>query len=273
MNYIKINNINSVDLEIYHKLRDNAFSADNSFIADSPKVVNILLESAIEVKSILATAEYYEEFEELISQKNISKLFLATKEEMQNIVGHKIHHNCMMHGIRPQESSLKELGDNILMLDAITSTENIGSIARSAAALGVNSYLVPKQSPHPYGRRALRVSMGYVSKLKVHIYEDIFQTIKALKADGYKVFAAEVTSDALSLASVKVPKKWVLLMGHEGKGISMEVLELCDEVASIEMSEDVKSFNVGVAASIMMYQFMAPLKTQLNQSLIEKTVK
>ena len=256
MEYIKIDNIKTDELEIYHKLRDNAFSADNSFIADSPKVVNILLKSDIEVKSILATQEYYDEFKELIELKNIAKLYLATKEEMQGIVGHKIHHNCMMHGRRPSESSLEELGDNIIMLDAITSSENIGSIARTTAALGVNSYLVPKQSPHPYGRRALRVSMGYVSRLKIHIYEDIAKTIQALKSAGYKIYAAEVTPDAINLSQVNISKKWVLLMGHEGKGISQEVLSLCDEVVKIEMSEEVKSFNVSVAASIMMYQFI-----------------
>jgi len=256
MEYIKIDNIKTDELEIYHKLRDNAFSADNSFIADSPKVVNILLKSDIEVKSILATQEYYDEFKELIELKNIAKLYLATKEEMQGIVGHKIHHNCMMHGRRPSESSLEVLGDNIIMLDAITSSENIGSIARTTAALGVNSYLVPKQSPHPYGRRALRVSMGYVSRLKIHIYEDIAKTIQALKSAGYKIYAAEVTPDAINLSQVNISKKWVLLMGHEGKGISQEVLSLCDEVVKIEMSEEVKSFNVSVAASIMMYQFI-----------------
>ncbi len=255
MDYIKINNIKTDELKIYHQLRDNAFSADNSFIADSPKVVNILLKSDIKVKSILATQEYYDEFKTLIGSKNIAKLFLASKEEIQNIVGHKIHHNCMMHGIRPPESSLGELGDNIIMLDSITSSENIGSIARTTAALGVNSYLVPSQSPHPYGRRALRVSMGYVSRLKIHIYEDISQTIKILKNDGYKIYAAEVTKDATLLSKVKVPKKWVLLMGHEGKGIAQNILDICDEVVSIEMQEEVKSFNVAVAASIIMYQF------------------
>ncbi len=255
MNQIKIDNINIPELEIYRQLRDNAFSADNSFIADSPKVVNILLESDIEVKSILATREYYEEFEHLILEKKISKLFLASKDEMQKIVGHKVHHNCMMHGTRPSESFLQELGDNIIMLDAITSSENIGSIARSAAAIGIDSYAVPEQSPHPYGRRALRVSMGYVSRLKVHIYEDIFQTIKALKEDGYKIYAAEVTPDAILLSQVEVPKRWVLIMGHEGKGISQNILDECDEVVSIEMQDGIKSFNVGVAASIMMYQF------------------
>ena len=45
-------------------------------------------------------------------------------------------------------------------------------------------------------------------------------------------------------------------MGHEGKGISAEILSECDEVVSIEMEEGVKSFNVSVAASIMMYQFI-----------------
>jgi len=254
MKYIKIDNINIPELEIYKKLRDNAFTEDNSFIADSPKVVNMLLESDIEVKSILATKEYYDEFAQLVNSKDIEKLFLVDKEEMQGIVGHKIHHNCMMHGTRPGETPLDAMGDNILMLDAITSTENVGSIARSAAALGIDSYLLPKQSPHPYGRRALRVSMGYAVKLKVHIYEDIFQTIKKLKKDGYRIFAAEVTPEATLLSQVKSSQKWVLLMGHEGKGISQEVLDVCDEVLSIEMAPGVKSFNVSVAASIMMYK-------------------
>jgi len=254
MNYIKIDNINIEELQIYKKLRDNAFTKDNSFIADSPKVVNILLKSDIEVKSILATQEYYDEFKELVSSKNIQKLYLVEKEQMQGIVGHKIHHNCMMHGTRPLETSLDAMGENIIMLDAITSSENVGSIARSAAALGVDSYLLPSQAPHPYARRALRVSMGYVSRLKYNIYEDICETIDALKKNGYKVFAAEITPDATMLSQVKAPQKWVLVMGHEGKGISDEVLSLCDEVLSIEMVEDVKSFNVSVAASIMMYQ-------------------
>lgn len=244
-----------LDLEIYYKIRDNAFDTLNSFVADSPKVVNLILQSDIEIKSIFATQEYYDEFKEILQSKNIPKLYVASKKMMEGIVGHKIHHNCMLHGIRPAQNSLEELDDNIIMLDEITSTENIGSIARSAAAIGVGSYLLPVKGPHPYGRRALRVSMGYMSNLKYNIYDDIFSTISDLKMMGYKVFAAEVSEDSIPLKEVKPPKKWVLLMGHEGKGISKEILEICDEVVTIEMNEGVKSFNVSVAASIMMYQF------------------
>ena len=255
MNYKKIDDISIPELEIYHQLRDSAFRSDNSFIADSPKVVNILLNADIQVKSILATQEYYDEFEELISSKDIPKLYLASKSEMQSIVGHKIHHNCMMHGIRPNSVKLEDLGEQIIMLDAITSTENVGSIARSAAALGIDSYMLPKEAPHPFSRRALRVSMGHAALLKTYVYDDIAQTIKELKSAGYRVYAAEISEGSTYLSNVITPKKWVLIMGHEGKGISQHILEMCDEVVTIEMQEGIKSLNVAVAASILMYQF------------------
>ena len=69
MRLTEITDIDTPSLNIYRQLRDRAFSADNSFIADSPKVVNILLDTSIEIKSLLATREYYEEFETLIEIK------------------------------------------------------------------------------------------------------------------------------------------------------------------------------------------------------------
>ncbi len=266
MNFITINDINIPDLKIYHQFRDNAFTADQSFVADSPKVVNLLLETDITVRSILATQEYYEEFEHLIKDKNIPQLFVASKVLMQEIVGHKIHHNVMMHGTRPAQTPLNELDDHIIMLDEISSTQNIGSIARSAAALGINSYLLPTHGPHPYSRRALRVSMGHISMLKTHLYDDIFKTIQILKSNGYHIYAAEVIPDSTSLSNVKVTDKWVLLMGHEGSGISQDILDICDEVLTIEMAEGVKSLNVGIAASIIMYQLIH----QVNKKLTNK---
>jgi len=255
MNLINIDDINTPELLIYQQLRDNAFTADNSFIADSSKVVNLILETEIEVKSIFATQAYYDEFKELIQTKNIPKLYVASKALMQEIVGHKVHHNVMLHGIRPKERSIEELGDNIVMLDNITSSENVGSIARSASALGVHSYLLPQQGPHPFGRRALRVSMGHASRLKLHRYDDIKETIKILKQQGYTIYAAEITEDSVPLSKITVTEKWVLLMGHEGNGISSDILELCDYVVHIEMEANVKSFNVAVAASIILYNF------------------
>ena len=58
MNFTNITDIHAEELTLYHQFRENAFREDGSFIADSPKVVNLLLEEGLEVKSILATQAF-----------------------------------------------------------------------------------------------------------------------------------------------------------------------------------------------------------------------
>ncbi len=255
MKQTPIEHLDTPDLQIYRTLRDNQTTQDNSFIADSPKVVNMLLQKGIKARSILATEQYYKTNKSLLKSREIPICYVAPKAVIETIIGHKIHHNVMMHGVRPPQQSIDKLGDHIIMLDELSKTDNVGAIARSAAAIGVDSFVVPSRGPHPYGRRALRVSMGHISQLKLHIYDDIHHTIWELKKLGYRIFASEVTPDATPLSKTVVPGKWVLLMGHEQRGISPEILKLCDETVKIEMEPEIKSFNVAIAASILMYQF------------------
>ena len=255
MNLIEITNLDIPSLQIYRHIRDNVVTKDNSFIADSPKVVKLLLESGVEVKSILATKKFYIENTDLIKSRDIPLLYVASKSVMKEIVGHNVHHGVMMHGIRPALTPIEQMDDSIIMLDSIGKNDNVGAVARSAAAMEVGSMLVSIKSPHPFGRKALRVSMGYASRLKIDIYDDIFATIAKLKQLDYKIFAAEITEGSTPLQQVKIPKKWVLLMGDEHTGILPEILDACDEVVTIEMSPSVASFNVAHASSIIMYQF------------------
>lgn len=255
MKLTPVTQLDSPELQIYRTLRDNQTTQDNSFIADSPKVVNMLLKTPIVVQSILATQAYYEEHQAFLEKREIPTLYVAPKAIIETIVGHTIHHNVMMHGIRPPHKNLDALGDHIIMLDELSKSDNIGAIARSAAALGIDALIAPSYGPHPYGRRSLRVSMGHISKLDLYLYDDISMTLSRLKERGYRIFAAEVTPDSTPLSKITVKGKWVLLMGHEEKGISKEMLDLCDETVMIEMEPHIKSFNVAVAASILMYQF------------------
>ena len=254
MNLIEIDNLALPELQIYRKMRGNAFDADNSFVADSPKVVNLLLESDIAIHSLLATKSYYEAHRSLIEQRDIPRLFVGEKALIETIVGHTMHHNVMMHGRRPGNVPLEEMGDRIIMLDALSNMENVGAIARSAAALGVDSMLLPVAAPHPYGRRAIRVSMGYVSKLKIHRCDDVMRAIDRLKLLGYTLYGAEAHEDAVALSSVDtVPDKWVVIAGNEEQGLSAEIMAACDHIICIEMAPEVKSFNVSIAASIVMH--------------------
>ena len=254
MNLIQIENLDLPELQIYRTLRGNAFDADNSFIADSPKVVTMILESSIAVNSILATREYYEQNRILITARNIPKLFVGEKPLLERIVGHRLHHGVMLHGRRPDNVPLKSLGDHIILLDALSNMENVGAIARSAAALGVDSMMLSSTAPHPYGRRSIRVSMGHVTKLSIHRFDNLHERIRQLKSLGYTIYAAETHSEAIPLSTLDtIPDKWVVIVGNEEAGISEETVALCDHVIQIEMTTEVKSFNVAIAASIIMH--------------------
>ncbi|MCF6206195.1 MAG: RNA methyltransferase [Sulfurovum sp.] len=254
MKTVPIETLDHSDIQVYQKLRENIFGKDGSFIADSPNVVKLMIEAGVEIKSIFATPEYYENNADFLASYDIPVAYVADKSVLEEVVGHRLHHNVMMHALRPRQTPIEALGDHIVMLTEISNADNIGAIARSAAALGVGGYLVPQQGPHPYSRRAVRVSMGHIGKLRYHCYDNIEETLKRLRREGYRIFAAEVTPDSTPLSEVKVPGKWVVLMGHEQLGISDDILQLCDEVVTIEMEKGIKSFNVAIAASIIMYQ-------------------
>ena len=262
MNFPEIVSVTTVDLpELlpYRTLRGNLFERDGSFVADSPRVVGQLLESGLRFKSLLCTPEYLERESERIAAAEIPKVFVGERKVLEEIVGHRIHHNVMAHLLRPGDVPLEELPERIVMLEPLNNMENVGAIARSAAALGVGGYVVPAAGPHPYGRRAIRVSTGHVTRLKVHRYTDAKSTLMTLRSRGYRILAAEVTKEAIPLARFgPVPERWVLILGNEESGVSEELLSLCDTTLRIEMEPGIKSFNVAMAASIVMHRLRFP---------------
>lgn len=256
---IPIQTLDRPELQVYRTLRGNLFDRDESFIADSPRVVLMLLERGIVPKSILATEKFYEENREVIERyAGDATLYVAERQVLGQIVGRNVHHHVMMHAHRPPSVPLEEMGDRIVMLERLNNMENVGAIARSAAALGIDGYAVPRNGPHPYGRRAVRVSTGHVSRLDVHLYDDPVATIYALRARGYRVYAAEVTQSSIPLSQLQdIPQKWVIVLGNEEDGVSSEVVAACDETVQIEMDPEVKSFNVSVAGAIVMHWMVA----------------
>ncbi len=270
MDLTQIETIDLPELQVYRTLRGNLFDRDNSFIADSPRVVLMLLKRGIVPKSILATSQFYEQNREVIERyAGGATLYVAEREVLGKIVGRNVHHHVMMHAHRPESVPLEDLGDRIVMLERLNNMENVGAIARSAAALGLEGYALPRSGPHPYGRRAVRVSTGHVSRLAVHLYDDPVATIRALRSRGYRVYGAEVMPGSIPLSAVRdVPKKWVIVLGNEEEGLSPEVADACDVLVQIEMDPEVKSFNVSVAGAIIMHWLaVAPGRGQGGYSL------
>ena len=142
---IKIENINDPAIRHYRSLRHTPASHtdEKNFIAEGEKVVKRLLESDLEMESLFALEKYYDKFSALISTGNIdsNKLFTADIELMNEIVGFKLHAGIMAIGKQPEFNELNQLSKEIIFLNNIIDSENVGAIVRNCEAFGFDSLI------------------------------------------------------------------------------------------------------------------------------------
>ena len=147
----------------------------------------------------------------------------------------------------------KELGNKILILDEIQDPGNLGTIIRSSLAFNIDSIVLSNNSVDMYNDKVLRSSEGMIFHLNI-VRRDIIEVINELHNDGYTIYGTKVDGGT-SVDKINVGNKYALVVGNEGNGVKESVLNLCDDYVYIEMNSRVESLNVGVATSIILYEF------------------
>ena len=141
----------------------------------------------------------------------------------------------------------------IVVFDGVTDVRNFGGIARSAECAGAHGLITPLKNSAPVNGDAIRSSAGALQNIPVCRVGSIRNTLKALQTDGFQIVAATEKSRKL-LYDADFRKPTVIVMGAEDKGISKEVLKLCDEQLAIPLIGHTESLNVSAAAAIMLFE-------------------
>ncbi|MDD4036092.1 MAG: RNA methyltransferase [Bacilli bacterium] len=175
----------------------------------------------------------------------------VTKEIINKISLLKSPSNVMAVCKMPDYNS--ELGAKILMLDGIQDPGNLGTIIRSAVAFGIDTIVLGENTVDCYNEKVIRGSQGMIFYINI-INKNIKELIPNLKDNNIKVFGTKVTHGK-NLKETNITDNFAIIMGNEGSGVSEEILDLCDEYIYINMSQVCESLNVGVATSIILYQF------------------
>jgi tRNA G18 (ribose-2'-O)-methylase SpoU len=161
-----------------------------------------------------------------------------------------------------------------VILDNIRSRENVGSIFRTADAVGVSkiflcgitptptaqfpisNFQFPKQSKLKETDKIAKTALGAEKWVPWEYHKQIWRLLKQLKGDGVSVVALEQTTDARNIfargALARAPL--ALVLGNEVRGLSSGILKLCDKKIYIPMYGKKESLNVAVAAGIALYQ-------------------
>jgi 23S rRNA (guanosine2251-2'-O)-methyltransferase len=140
----------------------------------------------------------------------------------------------------------------LLALDAVQDVHNLGSLIRTAEAVGAHGVILPKHRAAGVTPAVRKASAGAVEHLPVAQVTNLAQALRGLKQRGLWVYgldmAGERTFDQVDWA---VPV--VLVVGSEGRGLSRLVRETCDLLVQLPMRGKVDSLNAAVAGSIVLY--------------------
>ena len=139
-----------------------------------------------------------------------------------------------------------------MILDNIQDPGNLGTIIRSCVAFNVDTLIISDNSVDLYNPKVLRATQGMIFHLNI-IVTNLIKIIKELKDEGYKVAGTNVVNGTL-VSEFEKKERFAIIMGNEGNGVSSEVSKLIDENIYIPISQTCESLNVGVAASIILYE-------------------
>jgi len=140
-----------------------------------------------------------------------------------------------------------------VVLDGVTDVRNFGAIARTCDCAGVSAVVIPETGSVTVNGDAVKTSAGALNYLPVCREKSLQDTIKYLRDSGCRIIG---TSDknSVNYTQEDYTGPVALVLGSEGKGISREVMRLCDAFVKIPEFGNINSLNVSVAGGIMMYE-------------------
>lgn len=143
----------------------------------------------------------------------------------------------------------------LLILDSIQDTHNVGAIIRTAECVDVDGVIITKHNSAPINETVFKTSAGAVEHVKICPVNNLVQTIKELKENGYWIIGSSLeNSKPYTEVDYKIPV--ALIVGNEEKGIRKLTAENCDILVRIPMKGKIQSLNVSVAAGILLFEVL-----------------
>lgn len=142
-----------------------------------------------------------------------------------------------------------------LMLDGVTDVRNIGAIARSAVCCGAQALIIPDKGVGALQEEALKSSAGALEWIHICRVNSLLKAVDTMHLNGIRVFTSEMRADT-SVGELPFSEPCCIIMGDEGRGVQPYLAKAADYFFSIPMAGKFNSFNVSVAAGIILYEAM-----------------
>ncbi|MCB0568706.1 MAG: 23S rRNA (guanosine(2251)-2'-O)-methyltransferase RlmB [Phaeodactylibacter sp.] len=143
----------------------------------------------------------------------------------------------------------------LIVLDGITDVRNFGAIARTAEACGAHALIIAQKNSAQINAEAMKTSAGALAKIPVCRENSLATAIEYLKLSGIQVLASDLQARK-PIYTLGLIQPIAFVLGAEGEGISPAIARMADETFIIPQKGTTDSFNVSVAAGMMLYEAM-----------------
>mgnify|MGYP003670201804 CR=1 FL=1 len=249
----------------YRDLRHRELSKDGShFVVEGNWVVRRLIESDYKIESILVQQHRSDEYAEIVPA-NVP-IYTLSDADISQLIGFEFHRGVLACGVRPEIPTIDDfialptIPKLSVALLGVSEPENVGSIFRSAAALGIDHIFVDRKTIDPFHRRVIRVSMAAVFKHHLFRLDDPLADLQRLTtATTIRTIASTLQSPATRVKDVRVnDTPALLIVGNEASGIELAIQNFASDRVTIPMQLGTDSLNVAVATAILMHALADP---------------
>ena len=139
-----------------------------------------------------------------------------------------------------------------VVLENVQDPGNVGTVLRTAAALGIDLVILTGECADPFNPKTVRAAIGalFRQRLLELPREELFTRLRAW---GLPLYGAALSPQAADVRSASLTDAAVAV-GNEGSGLSAELLAHCDKTIIIPMTPESESLNAAVAASLLMWE-------------------
>ncbi|MCS6881422.1 MAG: 23S rRNA (guanosine(2251)-2'-O)-methyltransferase RlmB [Oscillochloridaceae bacterium] len=141
----------------------------------------------------------------------------------------------------------------LLLLDHLQDPQNIGTLLRTAEAVGVHGVALPGRRAAEITPAVVNASSGATEHLQIALIGNLAQTIAELQRNGVWVVGLENDETARDVYTVDLDMPLALVVGAEGVGLARLVRERCDFLVRLPIIGQIGSLNAAVAGSIALY--------------------
>jgi tRNA G18 (ribose-2'-O)-methylase SpoU len=245
--------LNSIDR------RPDLPSGKGLVIAEGVLVVQRMLASRFQPRAFLGTQRRLDELTGDLHRTN-APFYRASGEVMADVIGFHLNRGVLAAAPRPPALSIGSVIEGartIAVLEGVNDHENLGSVFRNAAGLGVDAIVFGTGCADPLYRRAVRVSMGHALLVPYAWSLSWPGDFEVLRGNGFRIVAMTPNPSAQTLAEAMwglVGDRVAILVGAEGPGLAEHTMRASDLRVRIPMARGTDSLNVATAAALAFYE-------------------